>query len=396
MSWGSGGRLGYRLAHLGPLEPLLRRLTMLASFGAWPRALGRRHMPPGGLVLTGTHFGRHDIGHYLIATGRHIEWVGAVHFLRIPLYGPVAEWGGYFALREPEFGPAEENAAVLDVATDRVRQGAAVGVFVQGFTARFGSAPTRVAAAAAAPVVLVSIYRVQWPPGRPRVLVVVHRPVPPPADDARSRRRFAERLRRRMHALGSHRAEGDAVLIRQAALDDATLWRRPLDVLRRAARLARVRDPEPLARRARFLSRACERLGCSAGDLRHPAGPGHLLAWLALLPLAAAGAALSAPPLLALLLCMRGQPAVDVRSAILRLAPLGAAPWGVVLAVAGLLVAGAWGLALPVVAVAGLCAVGVARRLARTLRGSVAARRHGHRLRAQLQEFDRLVAEAGG
>src|SRR5262245_18627870 len=130
MSRGSGGRLGYRLAHLGPLESLLRRLTMLASFGVWPRALGRRHVPRGGLVLTGTHFGRHDIWHYLVATGRHIEWVGADYFLRIPVYGPLAAWGGYYGVHGEGLGPSESNAAALGLVAERARAGAAVGLFV--------------------------------------------------------------------------------------------------------------------------------------------------------------------------------------------------------------------------------------------------------------------------
>lgn len=199
-----------------------------------------------------------------------------------------------------------------------------------------------------------------------------------------------------MRALGALRPEGDAAGIRQVALDDADLWRRPLRVLRRAARLARVRDERPLAVRARFVLRACGRLRCSAGDLRRPAGPAHLAALLAMLPLALAGVLLAGPPLLAAAARFRGLPVADLRYAILRLAPLVAMPYGLVLAAAGGLAAGAWGLLLPLVAATGLACAGTTKQLAMRVRGSVAVRRHGRRVRRRLEEFDRLVAEAGG
>ncbi len=396
MSRGSGGRLSYRLAHLGPMEPWLRRLALLMGFGLWPRVIGRRSLPRGPLVVTGTHFDRLDTGLYRIALPRHIEWVAGEFFLRLPVYGAVAAWGGWHPVRELEFGFAEENAAALDGAAAAARGGAAVGVFAQGFTARFGSAPARVAAAAGAPVVPVLTYRVRAPAGRPRILAVVHRPLPPPAPDARSRRRFGDRLRRRMHALGALRTPGDPARIRQVALDDAALWRRPLAVVKRSARLARARDVAPLGLRARFLLRACERLRCSVGDVRCPAGLGHLVAFLGMLPLALAGVLLVSPPVLVILVPLRRFPVLDMRTTVLRVVPLMAAPWGIVLAAAGWFAAGTWGLALPLVAAVGACCAGAGKQLALRLRGSVAVRRHGDRLRARLAEFDRLVAAAGG
>jgi 1-acyl-sn-glycerol-3-phosphate acyltransferase len=395
MSGGSGGRTLYRVLHLGPLERWIRRLALLAAFGVWPRVLGRRHVPRGPLVVTGTHVNRLDVPLFLMATGRHIEWVAAGYFLALPVYGRVARWGGWHPIEEAGLG-LEENAETMDRAAAAVRGGAAVCIFAQGFTAKFGTGVARLAAASGAPVLPVLSYRPRMPPARPRILVVVHRPLPPPAPDARSRRRFVERLRRRMHALGALRYEGVAAAIRGVALDDPALWRNPLAVIRRAARLARAKEPEPLGRRARFLQRACARLSCSVGDLRAPAGLAHLVALLLLLPPALAGLALVAPPVVALFLVFRGHPRVDFRTSLLRLTATFAAPWALVLASAGCLAAGAWGLALPPVAVAGSCCAGVARRLLRQLRGSVAARRHGHRLRGRLAEFDRLVAEAGG
>ena len=396
MSRGSGGRIGYRLAHLGSLEPWLRRLVVLAGYGLWPRVLGRRHVPRGPLVVTGTHLDRMDLSLFLAAVGRHIEWVAAQHFLDLPVYGALAAWGGWHPVRAVEFGVADENATALDSATTAARGGAAVGVFAQGFTTRFGSGPARIAAAAGAPVLPVFTYRARAPAGRPRVLVVVHRPVPAPAGDPRSRRRFCDRLRRRMGALGALRASGDGARIRQVALDDAALWRRPLAVIRRAARLARARDAGRLGLLARFLLRGSKRVRCSVGDLRRPAGLALLAAFLAMFPLVIAGLLLVSPALLALLVPLRGLPSVDVRSSIMRVAPLLAAPYGLVLAAAGWFAAGAWGLALPAIAGLGMCCVGPEMQLGRRLCGSVRARLHGRRLLARLAEFDRLVAAAGG
>jgi 1-acyl-sn-glycerol-3-phosphate acyltransferase len=369
--------------------------VLLAAFGVWPRALGRRRVPRGPLVVTGTHINRLDVPLFLMATGRHIEWVAAGYFLDLPVYGRVAKWGGWHPVGRAGFG-LEENAATMDGAAASVSAGNAVGIFAQGFTPRFGTGVARLAAASQAPVLPVFSYRPMTPPARPRILVVVHRPVPPPPADARARRRFVERLRRRMHALGALRYEGDVAAIRHAALDDPALWRSPLAVIRRAARLARVREPARLARRARLLRRACERLRCSVGDLREPLGLAHLVLFLLLLPPAMLGVALVSPPVVVLYWLYRGYPRVDFRTALLRLTVTFAAPWALVLAGAGVLAAGAWGLLLPILAVLGACCAGVARRLARQLRGSVAARRHGHRLRPRLAEFDRQVAQAGG
>jgi len=377
---------------MGPLETWLRRLALLAAYGIWPRVIGRLHVPWGALVVTGTHVNRLDVPLFGLATGRHIEWVAGQYFLDLPVYGAVARWGGWHPVRQAGLG-LDENAATMERAAAAVRGGAAVGIFAQGFSARFGSGMARLAAAAGAPVLPVFTYRPRTPPAHLRILVVVHRPLPPPAPDARSRRRFVNRLKRRMHALGALRYEGDLAAIRNVALDDAALWRSPRAVIRRAARLARVRDPAPLARRARQLRRACERLRCSVDDLRRPAGLAHLTALLLLLPLAAAGLALVSPPVMALFLRLRGFPTVDFRSSLLRLTPTFAGPWGLVLAALGWLAAGAWGLVLPPLALAGACGAGVARRLARQLHGSVVVRRRGHRMRARLAEFDRLVAD---
>jgi len=390
-SGGSGGRFLYRLVHLGPAEPLLRRLALVSAYGFWPRVIGRRQVPRGPLVVTGTHVNRLDVPLFLIATRRHTEWVAGAYFLDLPVYGAVARWGGWHPVREAGFG-LDDNAATLDGAAAAARAGAAVGIFAQGFSPKFGSGMARLAAAAGAPVLPVFTYRPRTPPAHLRILVVLHRPLPPPAPDARSRRRFVDRLKRRMHALGALKYEGDVDEIRSVALDDGALWRRPLDVIRRAARLARVRDRAPLARRARFLLRACEPLRCSVDDLRRPAGLAHLVALLLLLPPAIAGLALISPPVLALLFRLSGFPAVDFRSSLLRLTATFALPWALVLAGVGWLLADAWGLVLPLVAVAGACCAGIARRLARQLRGSVAVRRHGHRVRARLAEFDRLVS----
>jgi len=166
--------------------------------------------------------------------------------------------------------------------------------------------------------------------------------------------------------------------------------------VRRAGRIARARPLRPLAVRARFLTRACARLSCSAGDLRAPVGLAHLVAFLLLVPPALAALVLVAPPVITLFLIFRGYPPVDFRTSLLRLTATFAVPWALVLAGAGYLAAGPVGLVAPIVAGAGACCAGVARRTFRQLRGSVAVRRHGHRLRACLEEFDRLVAEAGG
>ena len=387
----------HALLHLGPLEPLGRRLTLLASLGLWPRVVGRRHVPRRGpLVVAASHVGQFDLLLLSSAVRLHLEIVLAGEILKMPLLGPLLRLRGAHPLQKLDFGYDARNAATIDRAASSLRAGGAVAIYPQGFQSRPGGGVARLAAAGGAPVLPVLIYQVNAPRASPRVLVVVRRPLPPPAPEARPRRKFRARLHGRLRAMGALRPARGVAEILGVALDAAAVWRDPGRVIRVSARAARLPDAGKarLARRARRILSACRILRCSVGDLRRPFGPAHLAAYLALLPPAAAGAVLCAPPLLYLRVRLRRLAAGDRRAARLHSGLPLAGPWGLLLALAGTAQWGAAGLALPLAALAGLAAFGGLRRLHRRLCCSLRARSQRRRLLPALAEFDRAFAAA--
>jgi len=384
----------HAILHLGPLEPLAKRLGLVAHVGLDLRVLGSRHVPPKGpLVVAAAHPSIVDMPVVDAAVRRPTEVVLDERFLALPIASTLLEIRGVHALRRTPLGFDERNVETLARAAASARAGHALLIFPSGWEHNVGSGVARLGAASAAPVLPVASYHVGGDRARPRTLVAVRRPLPPPADDPVARRRFVQRLRRQHRRLGLTLPEGEGV--REAcsmALDDARLWRRPPDVVRRCARFARL-EGAPLARclrAARALRRGCARLRCSVGDLRSPPGLRHVLAYVALLPLAGVGAILCAPALVALRLAFARR-SIGGRAGRLHVG-LALAPWyGLALAASGFALAGPPGLLVPIAALAGLCALGLARPLQRRVRCLFLVRRHGRRLARLLAAFDACV-----
>jgi len=383
-------RLAFALLHVGPLEPWVRRLSLLVSLSVWPRVLGMRHAPRrGGLLVTAGHVSGSDVPLVSSAVPRTLELVVDERFLKVPVLRIQCAFRGTHPL-SPTDGSV--NLATMRRVVERLKRKVPVLIFPQGFGQAVGAGTAVLAARAGVPVLPVFVYRVTATRAQRRALAVVRRPLPPPATDAASRQRFMDRLERRMRAMGSLRARGGMQNALDAGLDDPDLWRDPLRVIRRAARIPRLPADRMrrLERRARWLLRACGRIRCSVGDLRRPAGLGTSLGHVALLPLALAGLALCSVPLLGLRLATRLIPdAGDRRTTRIEFGPILAGPWGVFLALFGCMLWGPPGLALPVVALAGLLADAYARKLRRSWSCGMRARRQRPRLQRMLDAFDR-------
>jgi 1-acyl-sn-glycerol-3-phosphate acyltransferase len=385
-------RLLYALLAFGPLEPLARRLSLLVSQGISPRILGVRHVPRSGpLVVASGHASGNDLALLSAAVPRRLEILFDEDPFRAPLTRLATWLRGAHPVHLTALGGDERNRETLERAAEAVRTGRALAIFPQGRTPEVGGGVARIAALAAAPVLPVLLYVVRTPRARPRVLLIIRRPLKPPAADARARRRFRSRFRRRLRASGSLRTEGDLADVLAVAQDDGEVWRDPRRVMRLTGRIGRLPDEtlRMLARRARRVLRGTRRLICSVGDLRRPPGPSHALGYLLLIPPALLGLALCAPPLLLLRLFSRSDgSSVARRASRIGVGVLLAGPWGVFLALAGLIVLGPWGLLAPPVALAGLIAYGLARALHHRMRCVLLVRLHGGRARRALDEFD--------
>ena len=379
-------RLSHALLNLGPVEPLARRLALLAAEGVRPTVLGAGRVVAGPLLVAGSHPRGQDFSLLLAAVRRPLEVVVDESAAALPLIGLSLRARGVHVLRRVTIGFDERNAAVLADTAEAVRSGAAVAIFPHGFSGRVGSGAARIAAMARSPVLVATILVSSGLRARPRALVALSRPLAPPAPDARSRRRFRDRLARRF------RAEALPEVVLDLLLDDPRRWRRP----ERLLRLPRTVEARavPLARAVR---RGCLLLRCSAGDLREPPGVRHLAAW-ALLGLAALGGlALCGPPILFLRVKARSVPDKgDRRRVRLHGAIMLAAPWGIVLAGTGFALFGVAGLSTPLVALAGICCRGPARHARRRMACLFAVRRSGARLSGLLREFDAAVATRRG
>jgi len=386
-------RLAFRL--YAPVLPFSRRCALLASQGLWPRVLGRDRVPrEGPLVLASGHFGLADTAVLQAVLPRPFEIVLNEEILETPLVGTMMRLRGAHPLRRVGLGFDEANARSLGDAAESARRGSAVAVFPQGFSQVVGSGAIRIASAAQAPLQPVVMYPVRTPRGRLRVLLLVGRPMPPPAPNARDRRAMRERLRRRLRARGGLYSGRDVRHVLNVVMDDPRLWREPLRVPRVVARLRRLPAGEAArhGRRARHVLRACARLRCSVGDLRAPPGLADALGYLVLVGPAVAGWALCSPLILALRIGLRrvGDKGLR-RQARVSGGFLFGPFWMLILGTAGCLAAGAWGLLLPPLAVGGLIAFGLVRPYHRRCFAAWRVRRHGPRLRRMLHRFERRL-----
>ena len=375
----------HALLNFGPLEPLAKRIALLASLGLSLRVRGSRRVPrTGPLVVVSTHPGPVDLATLDAALGRPLDIVLNDLLLRVPLLGSLLRARGAHSVRRVALGADEGNAQSLAEAAAAARAGRAVVIFPEGTSHTFGSGAVRIAAAAQALVLPVTIYPMGGERAPLRRLVVAGHPLAPPKEDPRERRAFLRRLTRR-HVLGEEMREPFAM-----ALDDPHLWRRPSAAVRRSARLARLDGDAKrrFLRAARALRRGCAALRCSVGDLREPPGLRHALAYVALLPPAAIGVLLCAPPLLALQLAFRGQ---DRHFGRVHMGVALAGPYGLALLATGLALLGAPGLLLPAAALLGLCCAGFARSLRRRVLRIARVRREGPRLARLLAAFDRAI-----
>jgi len=375
--------VSHALFNLGLVEPLARRLALLAADGVWPTVLGAGRVGPGPLLVAASHPRGQDLSLLSVAVRRPLEVLADESAVALPLLGFSLRARGIHVLRRVAIGFDERNVAALAEAAESVRSGAAVAIFPQGFQRRVGSGVARIAADAGSPVIAATILVSAGLRARPRALIVLSRPIPPPAPDARSRRRFQVRLARRF------RADSLPEVVLEVLLDDPRRWRRP----ERLLRLPRAVDSRTVAL-ARAIRRSCLLLRCSVGDLREPPGVRHVAAWALLGVPALAGLALCGPAVLFLRMKTRPIPdKSDRRRVRLHGAIMLAAPWGTVLAGIGFALFGAAGLLFPLVALAGICCRGPARQARRRMACLIAVRRSGARLSGLLAEFDAAVAQ---
>ena len=191
------------LLQLGPLAPVAKRAGLLVQTGSLARVCGTRHVPRRGpLVVAAAHRSMFDLTSVDLALARRLEVILDQEILEVPLLGWLLRIRGAHPLRQLTLGYDERNVAALARAADAAHSGAAVLIFPAGVGDTLSSGVARLAAASQAPVLPVAIYHAAGNRARPRTLVVVRRPVPPPADEPTARRRFLQRMRRRYRLLG--------------------------------------------------------------------------------------------------------------------------------------------------------------------------------------------------
>jgi len=99
----------HALLSFGPLEPLARRIALLAGLGLVLRVRGRRRVPRRGpLVVASTHPGPADLSSLDAALGRRLSVVADDALLAIPV--DLVEEG---ASRNPYFQEAVRNTQVV-------------------------------------------------------------------------------------------------------------------------------------------------------------------------------------------------------------------------------------------------------------------------------------------
>ncbi len=158
------------------------------------RTTGNDNVPLEGAVVVVANHGSHLdpplLGH---ALGRPVAFMAKAELFRVPLLGPIIRACGAYPV---ERGAGDREA--IRVATDRLLQGWATGVFIDGTRQANGrvNAPQPGAALLAAragvpllPVAIINSHRALGPGGHGHRLVPIHirigTPIPPPA----SRRR---------------------------------------------------------------------------------------------------------------------------------------------------------------------------------------------------------------
>jgi len=158
------------------------------------RTAGNDNVPQEGAVVVVANHGSHLdpplLGH---ALGRPVAFMAKAELFRVPLLGAIIRACGAYPV---ERGAGDREA--IRVATDRLLQGWATGVFIDGTRQTDGrvNAPQQGAALLAAragvpllPVAIINSHRALGPGGKSPRLVPIHirigTPIPPPA----SRRR---------------------------------------------------------------------------------------------------------------------------------------------------------------------------------------------------------------
>ena len=158
------------------------------------RTAGNANVPQeGALVVVANHGSHLDpplLGH---ALGRPVAFMAKAELFRVPLLGPIIRACGAYPVAR---GASDRDA--IRTATDRLEEGWATGVFIDGTRQRDGrvNAPQPGAALLAAragvpllPVAIINSHRALGPGGGGLRLVPIHirigTPIPPPA----SRRR---------------------------------------------------------------------------------------------------------------------------------------------------------------------------------------------------------------
>ncbi|MFN5193499.1 MAG: lysophospholipid acyltransferase family protein [Cyanobacteriota bacterium] len=159
------------------------------------RTAGNGNVPmEGALVVVANHGSDLDpplLGH---ALGRPVAFMAKAELFRVPLLGPIIRACGAYPVAR---GGGDREA--IRVATDRLLEGWATGVFLDGTRQRNGrvNAPLAGAALLAAragapllPVAIVNSHRALGPGGQGLRLVPVHirigTPIPPPASRRRA------------------------------------------------------------------------------------------------------------------------------------------------------------------------------------------------------------------
>ncbi len=167
------------------LKPFFRTILRL-------EIRGRENIPrTGPLLLVSNHQSFWDIPALGSAQPRTIRFMAKRELFRVPVFGPIALWGGAFPVNR---GTADREA--MRTVQETLREGGAVVIYIEGHRyEEFGEAKAgagRFAVAERAPVVHVAVRDARgWRPGR-RVRIVFGEPVTYDAAGRRPRDAYRE------------------------------------------------------------------------------------------------------------------------------------------------------------------------------------------------------------